>query len=79
MIYETRTTKVTIVPKGQPIFNQEATEVEIVDEAGGEYVEVRQCSDNCDGKISITPLEWPEIFKAIDFMVSQCRDLEDEP
>ncbi len=29
--------------------------------------------------ISITPLEWPEIFKAIDFMVSQCRDVEDQP
>jgi hypothetical protein len=79
MTYETRTTKVVIVPKGEPLFNQEATEIEIVDEAAGEFIEVRQCSDACDGKISITPLEWPEIFKAIDLMVSQCRDVEDQP
>ena len=77
MIYETRTTKVTIVPKGQPIFNQEATEVEIVDEAAGEYVEVRQCSDQYDGKIGITVEEWPTIRKAIDDMLGRCRSLEE--
>jgi hypothetical protein len=66
MTYETRTTKVVIVPEGEPLFNQEATEIEIVDEAAGEFVEVRQCSDAYDGKIGITVEEWPTIRKAID-------------
>jgi hypothetical protein len=77
MTYETRTTKVVIVPKGEPLFNQEATEIEIVDEAAGEFVEVRQCSDQYDGKIGITVEEWPTIRKAIDDMLGRCRSLEE--
>lgn len=77
MTYETRTTKVVIVPKGEPLFNQEATEIEIVDEAAGEFVEVRQCSDQYDGKIGITAEEWPTIRKAIDDMLGRCRSLEE--
>jgi hypothetical protein len=77
MTYETRTTKVVIVPKGEPLFNQEATEIEIVDEAAGEFVEVRQCSDAYDGKIGITVEEWPTIRNAIDDMLGRCRSLEE--
>jgi hypothetical protein len=77
MIYEIRTTKVSVVPKGEPLFNQEATEIEIVDEAAGEFIEVRQCSDAYDGKIGITVEEWPTIRKAIDDMIDRCRILED--
>jgi len=76
MIYEIRTTKVSVVPKGEPLFNQDATEIEIVDEAAGEFVEVRQCSDAYDGKIGITVEEWPTIRKAIDDMIDRCRCLE---
>lgn len=77
MSYETRTTKVVIVPKGEPLYDGEATEVEIVDEAAGEFVEVRQCSDAYDGKIGITVEEWPAIRKAIDDMLDRCRSLEE--
>ena len=77
MTYETRTTKVSIVPMGEPLFNQDATEIEIVDEAAGEFVEVRQCSDAYDGKIAITTEEWPTIRKAIDDMLGRCRSLEE--
>jgi hypothetical protein len=77
MIHEIRTTKVSVVPKGEPLFNQEATEIEIVDEAAGEFIEVRQCSDAYDGKIGITVEEWPTIRKAIDDMIDRCRSLED--
>jgi hypothetical protein len=76
MIYEIRTTKVSVVPKGEPLFNQDATEIEIVDEAAGEFVEVRQCSDAYDGKIGITVEEWPTIRKAIDDMIDRCQCLE---
>jgi len=72
--YETRTLSVIVVAKGEPIFSEMATRVEIVDEAGGEYVEVSQHGRPDLGKISINPEEWPMLRDAIDSMVAQCRD-----
>jgi hypothetical protein len=53
----------------------ECTDIEIVDEGGGEYVEVSQSADG-HGKISINPEEWPMMRKAIDDAIKQCRDLK---
>jgi hypothetical protein len=72
--YETRTLSVIVVAKGKPIFSEMATRVEIVDEAGGEYVEVSQQGRVDLGKIAINPEEWPMLREVIDTMVSQCRD-----
>lgn len=73
MSYETRTTKVTVLFKGEPLFHESATEIEIVDEAAGEYLEVKQCSDSHEGKIKIDPYEWPALKAAIDRMIKECR------
>ncbi len=73
MSYETRTTKVTVLFKGESLFHESATEVEIVDEAGGEFLEVSQCSDSHEGKIKIDPYEWPALKAAIDKMIKECR------
>lgn len=73
MSYETRTTKLTVLLKGESLFHESATEVEIVDEAGGEYLEVSQCSDSYEGKIAIDPYEWPALKAAIDKMIKECR------
>jgi hypothetical protein len=69
MKYETRTTQTTIAPEGQPIFSEQATKIEIDDEAGGEFVTVSQD----DVKISISPEEWPVIRAAINKMIKRCR------
>jgi hypothetical protein len=53
----------------------ECTDIEIVDEGGGEYVEVSQSADG-HGKISINPEEWTVLRKAIDDAIKQCRDLK---
>lgn len=73
MSYETRTTKVTVLFKGEPLFHESATEIEIVDEAAGEYLEVKQCSDSHEGKIKIDIYEWPALKAAIDKMIKECR------
>lgn len=73
MSYETRTTKLTVLFKGEPLFHESATEIEIVDEAAGEYLEVKQCSDSHEGKIKIDPYEWPALKAAIDRMIKECR------
>ena len=73
MTYETRTTKITVLPKGEPVFHEGATEIAIVDEAGGEYLEVSQCSLSHEGKIIIDRVEWPTLKAAIDRMIKECR------
>lgn len=73
IVYETRVTQMTIVPIGNPLFIEEATEVTIVDEAGGECVEVCQSGRVDLGKIAISPEEWPFLRDAITSMIEQCR------
>ena len=75
MTYEIRTTSMTVKPKDEPIFSEQATMVEIVDEASGEYVEVSQSGRTDLGKIAINPEEWPALRKAINLLILQCRDV----
>jgi hypothetical protein len=71
---ETRVTRLTVVPPGDPLFSEMATHVEIEDDAGGEFVAVRQCNDNSKpGEVLIDADEWPAIRDAIDRMISECR------
>lgn len=74
MNYETRTVKVSVVPKEEPIFHNGVTSIEIVDEAAGEFVEVTQCNDSNEGKIAIEKSEWPTLRAAIDKMIKECRE-----
>lgn len=64
-----RTTQITVVPDGQPIFDELATIITIEDEAAGEFVSAR----NCGGSISIGVGEWPKIREAIDMMIGFCE------
>ena len=74
MEHEQRILKIAVCVKDEPIFHQCVTEIEIVDEAAGEYLEVSQCSDKYDGKIAIDPHEWPSLRDAIDRMIKECRN-----
>ena len=74
MNYETRTVKVSVAPKGEPLFHNGVTNIEIVDEAAGEFLEVTQCNDSNEGKISIEKSEWPTLRAAIDQRIRECRD-----
>jgi hypothetical protein len=75
MNYETRTLKIAVMPENEPIFSDGVTEVQIADEAGGEFVEVSQCNDDNVGKIQIDPIEWPHIREAINKMIKECRNI----
>lgn len=75
----TRTTRLHVLPEDQPLFSELATEVEINDEAGGEFVVVRQTyGKNGENEIRVDPEEWPEIKAAIDRMIAECRKDEAE-
>jgi hypothetical protein len=70
--YETRTTKIVVVPEGEPIFGELATSIEIEAESEAyEYVVVKQ--GLIPNGIRIEPQEWPTIRNAIDEMIGRCR------
>ena len=75
-----RTTRIVVLPPGEPLFSELATEIEIQDEAGGEFVVIRQCRDTADkaGEIKVDPEEWPELRAAVDRMVAQCQPEEED-
>lgn len=72
MTYETRVLTIAVMPPGEAIYSERVTEVAVVDEASGEYVEVRQDGPGL-GKIAIDPDEWPVLRDAIDRMIGECR------
>jgi len=77
MKYITRKLSVIVLPEGEPIYSERGTIVEIMDEAAGEFLAVKQCGiDNDRGEIRISPEEWPEIKEAIDLMLYYIADHE---
>jgi len=75
-----RVVSVVVLPEGDPLFSEMATRVDIVDEAGGEFVKVSQtvCRADADGAIFFDPKEWPALRQAIDRMVVECRSNDEE-
>jgi len=74
MTYQTRTLKIAVCIKGEAIIHEATTEIEIVDEAAGEFLKVTQSPDDAEpGVIKIDPHEWPMLKAAIDRMMKECR------
>ena len=74
--FETRVTRITVAPLGEPIFCETATHVEIQDEAAGEFVKVYQEGGHTDYQkfITLDKDEWPAVRDAIDRMFGECRN-----
>jgi len=70
--YETRTTKIIVGVKGEQVFSDSITEIEILDEAAGEFVEISQD----DKKLRFDVDEWPHVRAAINKMVKLCRNYD---
>ena len=74
MKYKTRITRLTVLPEGEPIFSEKATNIEIEDEAAGEYVKVTQDGNDSPARaIFIDPADWPEIKAAIEQLLADCQ------
>ena len=75
--YETRTIAMLVVPIGDSIFSEQATRIEIDDEAhGSEFVKVTQAGGHTDTSkwLLLYPAEWPAVRAAIDTMIAECRE-----
>ena len=64
--YTTHIVAMIVAPRGQPIYSEQATRIEIQDDAAGPYLELSQE----DGKVRIDPAEWPELRDAIETMIA---------
>ena len=78
MTYETRITRLTVIPKGEPIFSETATHIQIEDEAAGEFISIEQTHDDHTGKIVFNPDEWPAIRDAVEGLLDDCRASKEE-
>jgi len=65
-----RITQLTVMPEGKPIFDESATQIEIADDGGGEFLIIRQSGDS---QIKIDLNEWDRVREAIDQMIRECR------
>ena len=73
--YEITTLSLIVKPKGEPIFSERATIIEMTDEAAGPFITLRQINDEIEkGEIQIDPAEWPTIQEAIGLMLIECFD-----
>ena len=61
-----------VAVKGQQIFDDSVTEIEIVDEAAGEFLEISQEGD----KLRFDAEEWPHVRDAIEKMFKMCRNYD---
>lgn len=75
MTYIARPIKWIVLPEGEPVFCEQATTIEITDEAGGEFVTVSQQRDEPNAQtIKIDRDDWPLIRNAIEDAMSMCED-----
>jgi len=72
MEYKVRTTKVTITP-GE-LFSEDAFEVEVVDEGGGEFITIRDLSSGKD--IRLDPGVWELVKKMTDTLFEEIKRYE---
>lgn len=64
-------TQITLVPEGQPTHDPLAFTIDVSDEGGGEFVEVRNV-DTGHG-LRVDPKDWPHVREAMDDMIGRCR------
>lgn len=67
-----RVTKLTVVPDDKAVYSDAATDVELTDEGGGEFLIIRQVGSG-DGQIRLDPSEWPTMREAIDRMIKEVQ------
>lgn len=68
--YETLLTAITLKPKGEALYSDEATRISLDDTGGGMFVTVSQGYR----EICINPDEWTTLRDAIERMLALCDD-----
>lgn len=69
-----RTTRLTVLPEGEPLYSERATNISIEDEAGGEFIVIGQTggkNDTDSHEIRIDPEEWLLIEKSVKKLLAE--------
>ncbi len=69
----TRITRMHIIPEGEPIYTEKGYTVEIDDEAGGEFVIVKDGSIADGTGVKIDPADWIEVRAAVNDLMDQIK------
>lgn len=73
--YEICTLSLIVKEKGKPIYDEQATIIEMTDEAVGPFIRLKQCNDDSKiGEIQLDPAEWNTIKQAVETMIRICND-----
>lgn len=78
--FRVRVTRLSVLPPKEPLFSEQCTNVSIVDEAAGEFLEIEQQSGRTDAKsqtIQVSPEEWPALKRAIEQLLADCETQND--
>jgi hypothetical protein len=74
--FKARVLSVNVGVVGEPIFDEKSTLIAIVDEGGGEFLELTQSSDSASGSLRFDSVEWPAVREAIDQMFANISEHE---
>jgi hypothetical protein len=75
--YEVHPIVLAVIPKGEPVYSERVTRIEIQDEAAGPFVEIRQPGKLDTGAVSINDLEeWESLDQAVRGMLELCKQLD---
>lgn len=72
--YLTRVTRYTIAPQGEPLFAERAIQVELDDEAAGEYIKITTQFDDAENQqVSLDIAEWPHVEAAVRKLIKESK------
>ena len=76
MNYVMHTTGITIVPEGEPIYNENGYRLSIEDEAAGPFVKISDNTvDRNENAVAIEIEAWPMIKQAMEMLIKSCEKL----
>jgi hypothetical protein len=79
MKFQSRITRVSIIPEGDPLFSEHGYHVSIEDEAAGEFVSVKSEAQGSGDDMEIEPEAWPILREAINAMFADIKQREESP
>ena len=78
--YETYTTQMTVMPKGDALYSERATTITVDDEAGGCFLVLKQegkINPPGHNQIAIDSQEWEHIKAAVEAMFKECNRIDE--
>jgi hypothetical protein len=76
MKFTSHVTEITIIPEGEPIFDERGYTLSIKDEAAGPFITIRDNVETPAQCVEIDPDAWPHIKNAADKLIKICKNIE---